>query len=164
MKKRSEIPDGVIKKLEELAEGFFDTAHDPDQMQVSEESGKKLEKLTPYFMNYILDDTGNPISWVLVMPTQKELVIKFVNREITEQEFLDESRPADYYTGFYICSMITLPEYQGKGLASRLIKETVDYIPLTIDALFAIWPTTPDGVAIIPKLEKVLGKEILIRN
>lgn len=164
MKKHSEISRELIEKMDVIAENIFKTDCHPDQMPISDESGRKLEKLTPYYLHYRCDDLGEPISWIIVMSSQKETALRFFNKEINEKEFLDLSFPEEVYSAFYLCSLITVPEHQRKGILTELIKEVLEYIPLTKDALFLSWPTTDLGKKAVEGPQKKLGKEILIRK
>ena len=135
----------LIAEMNRVAEEIFGTAHDPEQMPVTQASRDKLNALTPNWLAYETDAAGNPISWVVVMPTERELAARFLNKEITERELLDLSKPEAVYGALYLCSAITVPAHRGRGLATRLLKEVIEKIPLAPDAMLFAWPTTDLG-------------------
>jgi hypothetical protein len=164
MKKFSEIPKEILDQLEQVAEEYFDTSHHQDQMPVNEETQRKLSSLTPYWVQYATSDGIKVISSIVVVPTQKELALKFVNKEISEKQLMDLSQPAEKYSALYLCSGITLPEYRRQGLVKKLFQETIKYIPLTKDALFFAWPTTELGNQVVEHERLESEIPILIRK
>ncbi len=149
--------------MNKIAEEIFDTAVNPEQIPINDESRKKLDALTPYWLTYKLEG-GEPISWVIVIPTTKDLMTKFLAKEITEKELMNLTRQGSIFDALYLCSAITVPEHRGQGLAISLLKEAINNFHLGEGfALFA-WPTTEDGFKIVNRLEADLNKKILIRN
>ena len=78
-----------------------------------------LDRLTPDWLVYEADDRGNPITWVIVMPTQRELAERFLRKEVNERELLDLTKPEAKYGALYLCSAITVPEHRGEGRGSN---------------------------------------------
>jgi hypothetical protein len=150
----------IEQKMDKISEEIFGTEKDPTQIPITHESGEKLEKLSPNWINYRLDDKGEPVSWVVVVPTTREIAEKFLSNEITEKEILDLSSPQDHYSGLYLCAAVTVPEYRRMGLAIKLMQETIESIPTTEDCLIFAWSYSSEGGMLINKLEKVLGKKI----
>jgi hypothetical protein len=135
----------LIAEMNRIAEGIFGTARDPEQIPISQASRDKLNVLTPDWLAYKTDAAGNPISWVVAVPTQRELATRFLNKEVSERELLDRSKPEVTYSALYLCSAVTVPAHRGRGIATRLMKEVIGKIPLTPDALLFAWPTTDLG-------------------
>jgi hypothetical protein len=156
--------DQALAKEMKLAEEFFGTAQDPDQMPINDESVKKLDTLCDGWLESEFDENGEPISWAVLMPTQKELAEKFLDKKINEKELLDFTVPQTQYDALYFVSAITVPEQRGKGWATKVIERAVKKMPITDNALFFAWPTTKEGVAMIKSLEKFYGKCILARQ
>ena len=157
--------DPVIeKKMDVIAERIFGTQHDPDQIPITKESGEKLEKLTSSWVKYRLDKNGDPISWVIFVPTTKEIANKFIKGEITERQVLDMTVPQEDYSALYFCAAVTIPEYRRKGLAIELVKEVIHDIPTTSDYLLFAWPYSKEGRSLIEKLEQVLERQIYLRS
>ena len=140
--------------MREIAEKIFGTSVDPTQIPITEESADKLNKLTSHWLKYRLDENRNPLSWVVVVPTTKEIAARFLRGEITERQILEEAIPLDKYSALYLCSAITIPENRGKGLASELIKEAIHEIPKTDDYILFAWPYTKEGEMFIKKMQK----------
>ncbi|MEK7227995.1 MAG: hypothetical protein AAB681_01410 [Patescibacteria group bacterium] len=151
-------------KLMKIAEGVYGTATDPDQMPITRESAEKLDKLCSGWLETEFDEAGEPISWAVVMPTQRELADKFLNKEISERDLLNLTEPADIYDAVYIVSVITVPEQRGRGLAIKVINRAINNMPVASDAIYFTWPTTKEGEALIKKLQPTLSKQIKIRE
>lgn len=147
-----------------LAEDTFGTRDDPDQMPVTQESAEKLNLLTPDWLAYKVDPTGKLKAFAVVTPTTREIAERFLAGEITEREILELTTPQERYSALYLCSAITVPEYQRQGLATDLFKELIAGISLTDDALLFAWTFNEGGTALAKRLESDLGKEIKIRE
>lgn len=156
--------DKLLKKEMKLAEEIFGTESDPDQIPINDESTKKLDALCDGWLETDLDDKGEPASWAVVMPTQRLIAERFLNKKITERELLDLTEPADTYDALYIVSVITVPEHRGKGLASEVIKRAIARMPVNPDALYFAWPTSKEGEGLMRKLKTVFNKEVKLRE
>lgn len=154
----------LLQKEMKIAEEIFGTESDPDQMPITKESVEKLNKLSNGWLESEFDESGEPISWAVVMPTQKDLAEKFLNKEITEKQLLELTQPADTYDAVYLVSVITVPEHRGKGLAGKVTQRAIKNMPVTGDVLYFVWPASKEGEIVAKKLEQVLGKEIKIRK
>lgn len=154
----------ILEKTMRIAEQFFGTEKDPDQMPINLESFYKIQKLHPKTIMVKLDGSGEPISWIVVLPTSKELMHKFLDSAVTERELLDMSQQQERYEALYLCAAFTIPEHRRKGLTTELFKEAMNSIPLTDDFQLFAWPFSEEGKQVIEKLRSVLGKEILIKK
>lgn len=153
----------IFGKMMEIAERFFDTANDPDQISITQDSADKLLELHPKTIAYKAEGE-DPISWIVVVPTSKELAWKFIDGEITEQELLDRTEPKSIYEAIYLCSAFTVPEQRNKGYAVELFKESLAAIPRTQDALLFAWPYSEEGRSLLVKLEKEFGIKIELKK
>ena len=151
------------QKMDLIAEQIFGTYHDPEQISVTKESGVKLEKLTPHWIEYEVDSKGDPIAWVVVLPTSKELADKFLSKEITEKQLLDLTNSQDVYSAIYLCAAITIPKYQLQGLARKLFVKAINKIPKTPDYILFAWPIGDGGQAVAERVGEDLGRDIRIR-
>ena len=154
----------LMAKQIKLAEEFFGTAQDPDQMPINDDSRKKLDALCSGWLDTELDEAGEPISWAVVMPTQRELAEKFLKKEITEKQLLDLTQPAKIYDALYFVSVITVPEHRGEGLAMKVIRRAEKNMPIASDALYFAWPTTKEGEALFEKNKKIFNRKIELRK
>lgn len=110
-----------------LAEQFFDTKHDPAQISVTPPVIERLKKIHPSTLTERKDRNG-PFAWVLVIPTTRPLMERFVSKRITEQELLEETPLRGRYDALYLCSALVLPEYRGRGVARRLVSKAIKSI------------------------------------
>jgi GNAT superfamily N-acetyltransferase len=154
----------LMGKQMKIAEEIYGTEVDPDQIPITDESMKRLDSLCHGWMETVFDEAGEPISWAVVMPTQRAVAEKFLNKEITEREVLELTEPAAMYDAVYIVSVITVPEHRGKGLGKMVLEKALANMPVTPDALYVAWPTTPEGLGMFKKYETFLGKEIKLRK
>jgi hypothetical protein len=153
----------IQKKTRAIAEQFFGTANDPDQIPITEESFHKLQKLHPKTMLYRLENS-EPISWVIVLPTSEALANQFLKGEITERELLNLSEPMVRYEALYLCSAFTVSEHRKKGLAIQLLKEAIDSIPHIENVKLFAWSYSFEGSLLVKKLERGLGVKIYLRK
>lgn len=113
-----------LQRMIKLAEEFFETKNDPNQISVSEEIMDRLHELHPCTMSEKKNENG-PVAWVLVIPTTHQLMEEFISRSINEKELLDRTPSGIKYDALYLCSALVLPEERGKGLAKHLIIDAV---------------------------------------
>lgn len=147
----------------EWAEKIFGIEQDPDQMPINEESVKKLDAIYVEWLNTRSNGNNEPISWSVVMPTQKSLAEQFLNNKITEKELLELTKAEERYDSLYIVSAITVPDYRNKGLAFESLIAAIKKAPITMDALIFAWPITPEGQNLANKISSFLNREIKFR-
>lgn len=147
-----------------IAEDIFGTDKDPGQIPITRESGEKLERLTPHWIKYRLDNHGEPTAWSVVVPTQLDLMHKFMGGEITEKELLDLTKFQNEYEALYLCAAVTVPQHRRKGYAMETMIEAINSIPHTKDVTLFAWAYSEEGRKLIEKLKVVLGVNILVKS
>ncbi len=148
-----------------IAERIYGTASDPQMIAVKPESVEKLNNLGSKWFFYELDQNSRPISWIVVLPTQIELMKKFLGKEISEQQLLDQTKSEKHYKALYLCSAITIPEYRRQGLAFNLLTQAIrHYQGKHHTEQFFSWPLSPEGSALVYRLQKDLNLTIQVRR
>ena len=129
----------------QLADQFFETKNDPNQISVTEEVMSQLQKIHPATLSERTNE-GGPIVWILVLPTTLPLMEAFVRGTINEHELLDKTPIGASYDAIYLCSALVLPEHRCKGLARSVTIEAVKSIQRDhpIRHLF-YWPFSREG-------------------
>ncbi len=150
----------LMRKQMKIAEEVYGTGSDPDQMPITRESAEKLDQLCSGWLETEFDEAGEPISWAVVMPTQRELAEKFLKKQISERDLLNMTEPAEKYDAVYIASVITVPEHRGKGLGTKVVERALANMPLTADAIYLTWPTTKEGEAMLFKRQQSIPIQI----
>jgi ribosomal protein S18 acetylase RimI-like enzyme len=145
------------QRLLALAESFFDAKNDSEQLSMTEEDRRKLQRLHPATMSEETDENG-PIAWVLVFPTMRVLMERFLAGEIGEQSLLHETPSGIVYDAVYLCSALVLDEYRRKGIARRLATTALQSIIAghPINTIF-IWSFSPEGEAFAASVAGGLG-------
>jgi hypothetical protein len=140
-----------------LAEEFFETKNDPEQISVSEEIMNRLHELHPSTMSEKKNENG-PIAWVLVIPTTHQLMEEFIAKKINEKELLEKTPAGSEYDALYLCSALVLPEERGKGLAKNLIIDAIRSIQKQhpIKTLF-YWSFSPEGKGLAMSVAREIG-------
>lgn len=105
------MPGSNYQRLIKLAEEVFDFRNDPDQLNVDQDIMTRLKKIHPATMSEYSDENG-PVAWLLVIPTTRELMERFVSKEITEKELYEMTPTGIKYEAIYLCSGLVLEEYQ----------------------------------------------------
>jgi ribosomal protein S18 acetylase RimI-like enzyme len=145
------------QRLIELADSFFDVKNDPEQLTMTEVDREKLRHLHPATMSEEADENG-PVAWVLVFPTTRVLMERFLAGEIGEQPLLHETPTGIVYDAVYLCSALVLDEYRRKGIARRLATTALQSIIADhpINTIF-IWSFSPEGEALAASIAEGLG-------
>jgi len=143
----------------DIAERYFGTASDQDQIPITMESLDKLVSIDEDAILIKTDEHGEPISWVVVIPTGKETMELFLDNAITEKELFDRAVAENKREALYLCAAFTVPEYRGKGYAQELFSRAVKkFAPTRETDLFA-WIYSPEGQGLF-EAGKKFGREI----
>jgi GNAT superfamily N-acetyltransferase len=134
-----------LERMIRLAEEFFATKNDLAQISVDGDTIERLQKIHPATMSEKNDGKG-PVAWVLVIPTMREVMEKFIAGEITERDLLMNTPLGGSYNAIYLCSALVLPEHRGRGLARGLVSKAIRSIQREhpIECLF-IWAFSEGG-------------------
>jgi predicted GNAT family acetyltransferase len=153
-----------LERMIKLAEEFFKTKNDPDQISINKRSMARLGRIHPSTMTERKNKKG-PIAWMLVIPTTHNLMNKFVAKEITEQQLLYKTPLRTTYDALYLCSALVLPEQRGKGFAKRLAMKTVKSIKRQhrIKYLF-YWAFSVEGKRLAKSIAKACDLPLYARK
>ncbi len=149
----------------QLAEEVFDMHNDPQQIQVDARIIARLKSIHPASVSEHSTRSG-PAAWMLVIPTSRRLMELFIGKKISERELLRRIRTGKVYEAVYLCSVLVLPEYRGKGIAQRLAVRAVKAIRQQHPIQFLYyWPFSAEGEkladVVAHKLALPLYKRIL---
>src|ERR1700740_2765232 len=97
-----------FERMLELAEDAFAVKSDPNQLDVDEKVINHLLSLHPACVSEY-DDGNGPVVWILIIPTTLDLMNRFLQKEITEQQLSDLTLPGIAYEALYLCSAMVLP-------------------------------------------------------
>jgi GNAT superfamily N-acetyltransferase len=155
-RRNENVGEDNLQRMIKLADEFFETKNDPDQITVSEEVMSMLQKIHPATLSEKRDENG-PCVWILVLPTTLRLMEEFLAEQINERELLGKTPIGATYDAVYLCSALVLPEHRGKGLARGLAADAVRSIQQAhpIRCLF-YWPFSTEG----EKLANSIAREL----
>jgi hypothetical protein len=133
------------ERLIQLAEEVFATKNDPEQLDVSPEVIRRLQKMHPATVSEYTDGNG-PVAWVLLIPTTTEFMQQFLNNTITEKELFYLTPLDAGYEAIYLCSALILEEYRRRGIVKQLTVDAVEAIRKDhpVRSLF-VWPFSIEG-------------------
>ncbi len=152
------------ERLIALATEVFDAKNDPEQISVTAEDVERLRALHPAAMTQESNEDG-PLAWVLVFPTTDDLMERFLRKEITERELLWSTPVGETLEALYLCSVLVLPEFRGKGMAKKLTINAVRSIQkdYPIRELF-VWPFNKGGEQAAESVARETGLPLRIRQ
>jgi hypothetical protein len=145
------------ERMIQLVTEFFDVKNDPDQLSVDEKVMERLNKIHPACMSEYNEGDG-PIVWILMIPTTEATMKRFLAKEISETQLLEETPIGGKYEAIYLCSASVLEEYRRKGLAKKVGYDAIKSIMKDhpIKALY-YWSFSPEGQALAEKASKELN-------
>lgn len=153
----------AFEKVLKISEEFFGTESDPEQMPISQESADKLTSIHPDSIVYKFDDEGNPIAWAVVVPTSREVMDRFLNKEISEKELLDEAAKEKKLEALYLCAAFVLPEHRRKGIARELLIEAINKTTGK-DVPMYCWIYSPEGEKLANSVSEHFNKPFSFRK
>ena len=153
-----------FEKMRQLAEEFFGTKNDPEQISVDEETMSLLKKIHPETLSEERNDDG-PIAWILVVPTTRKVMEEFIIGRISEKDLLTKTPPGVVFDSLYLCSALVLPEERGKGVATTLARRTIRAIlrDHPIQFLF-FWKFSDAGERLAASIAREFHLPLLRRN
>ena len=113
-----------LQRMIKLADEFFEARTDPEQINVTPRVRARLKRMHTATLSVRTTKDG-PIAWMLVIPTTKRLMMRFIDGKIGERELLRRTPVGRPYQAMYLCSALVLPEFRGKGIAKRLLTKAV---------------------------------------
>jgi GNAT superfamily N-acetyltransferase len=148
----------------QLADEFFHTKSDPDQISVTEEIITTLRTLHPATLTEERNEDG-PIAWMLVIPTTHKIMEEFIAGKLSERELLERTTPGRQFDAIYLCSALVLPEHRRKGIATRLLTNAVQEIRSDhpIRSLF-YWAFSTEGERLAVAVSKHVGLPLYRRT
>ncbi|MEY4594804.1 MAG: hypothetical protein RIQ47_1214 [Bacteroidota bacterium] len=148
----------------QLADEFFSTKNDPDQLDVTPEVMEQLEKIHPATLSEEVEGDG-PVVWILLIPTSKHLMLEFLDGGIGERELLRRTPLKVKYDAVYLCSALVLPEYRNQGRAETITMKALQSIQRDhpIQQLFT-WPFSQEGERLSHRISDGLNLPLLFRK
>ncbi len=110
-----------------LAEAYFTTHQDPDQIPVNEENRRWIYEHIPECLNIIRDDE-KIVGFSFILPTSYQIMEAFLSKKINEAKMFEEVKSSwsnTFIDAIYLCSAVVVPAYQRKGLASRAMTASI---------------------------------------
>ncbi|TSD03356.1 MAG: Uncharacterized protein Athens071416_37 [Parcubacteria group bacterium Athens0714_16] len=152
---------GTSEKVRKIAEEFFGTQNDPNQIPINQDSTDKLHLIHKDTIIFKFNEKGDPIAWIVVVPTSVDTMNKFLKKEITEKELLNIATEEKKFESLYLCAVFVLPEYRQRGYAKGLIKEAFEKIPNAKNASLYAWIYSKEGENLIKSMQNETGRKIL---
>ena len=134
-----------FERLIQLAEEVFTVKNDPNQLDVDQEVIIRLQKMHPSTVSEY-DEGNGPVAWLLIVPTTRDLMYKFLEKKISEKELYDLTPTSTVYDALYLCSALVLKECRRKGIVRQLALTAIKQIcqDHPIESLF-VWPFSKEG-------------------
>jgi ribosomal protein S18 acetylase RimI-like enzyme len=139
------MASGSYERMIQLAEESFHTSEDPSAIVVTDTLLGRLRHMHSSTVSEECDEAG-PVAWVLLLPTTHELIVRFLDKSLSERQLFEATPDDATYDALYMCSALVLPEYRRRGIARRLIVDAVRSIgkDQPISEL-AFWPFSIEG-------------------
>ena len=153
-----------LEKTLEIAEKFYGTSSDPEQIPITKDSFVRLMSIHQEAIKLETDGDDNPISWVVVVPTSKENMELFLENKVNEKELFDKAVDEKSFEALYLCSAFTIPEYRGMGYAKKLLMDAINEFASEKSVELYAWVYSKEGESLIKALIKDLDREIKIRK
>ncbi len=152
-----------LTRMIHLADEFFATKNDPSQLTITEEVMEQLRSIHPATMGEITYGEG-PVAWTIVIPTTRAIREQFVNGAIGETELMNRTCAEKKFTSIYLCSALVLPEFRGKGLAKKLVSNSIRSIQMDhpIEELF-VWAFSGEGKELAKSVASSVGLPLFER-
>lgn len=147
-----------------LADEFFETKNDPEQISGTEDVFRRLGRLHPATLSEKKTRNG-PVAWIMVIPTSLEIMEDFLTEWLSEKDLLERAAPGTSFEAIYLCSALVLPEFRRKGLAAQLTLSAVRSIMRDhpVNSLY-YWSFSDAGDALARSVATKAGLRLLKRG
>lgn len=119
-----------LRDTADLAEKYFGTRKDPEQMPTDEKASNWILHNIPECVN-VIKNNGEIIGFSFIMPCNEELMKQFISKKLNESQLYKEIKKKITYKNFttiYLCSAFVKPDYRKKGLASKAVMKSIEKI------------------------------------
>lgn len=146
-----------LERMIALAEDVFDVRNDPSQLAITPEVMDLLRRLHHATLREESTPDG-PIAWMIVIPTSRDTMRRFLAGELDEPELLDCAVREVSCEAVYLCSALVLPEYRKKGIARRMVLDSIAEIGRDhrIRDLY-VWPFSKEGDLLAVSISRACG-------
>lgn len=158
-----------IDATSKLAEEYFEMEDDPDQIPATSGNRDWVFNNIPECLNVIRND-GEIIGYTFIIPSSRELMERFIDEEITDNEMFEEIKKLKFYDGIdavYLCASFIKPEFRGRGLAvkgrAKSIKKIIEKRGRD-DLVLYFWSYSEEGKKSCLRVAEELGLEIKERK
>lgn len=151
-----------------MVENYFDTQHDPEQMQIPP-PGTKTSWISARIpeCGIVIKLNNAVVGSTLILPCSLTLMQGFVTGRINEaqlsEKIQEKSHPYASMQATYFCSAFIVPEHRGKNLALRALQFSIQNIHAEKLPLF-YWQYSQEGKIIAEKLKTHFGVELFARS
>ncbi len=148
-------PEDIQNQINESLVTYFSADSDPEQIPPGPEVSKKYYSLHPHTLEYEATPEGKLMGWVSGFPTSRELMNKFLAKEINERQLFDLTEKMDTPQTVYINVILVFPEFRGQGIAYRLVKKfATNFLKENPQCQFFAWEFSPEGGLLMDAMQK----------
>ncbi len=154
----------LFERMIQLADEVFEVKHDPNQLDVNEAVIQRLLQIHPATVSEYNEGEG-PAAWVLIFPTNAELMHSFLKGKISEKELFEQTPIGVSYDCIYLCSALVLEEYRRQGIVKNLSTLSIQSICKVhpIEHLF-VWAFSAVGDQCATQIAKRASLPLLRRE
>lgn len=147
------IPEDIQNQIKESLVTYFGADTDPEQIPPTPEVAEKYYSLHPDVVMYELSPEGKLMGWISGFPTSRELMNKFLAKEINERQLFDLTEKMDIPETVYINVILVFPEFRGQGIAQRLAKKFAgNFLKENPSCEFFAWQFSVEGGLLMDSL------------
>ena len=153
-----------FQRLIQLADEVFAVKSDPSQLDVNQEVRERLLRMHPSTLSEYNEGNGS-VAWVLLIPTSRDLMNRFLSCEISEKELFEMTSLDVTYDAIYLCSALVLDEYRRKGITKKLALTAIEQIlkKHPLKAAF-VWAFSPEGDLAAETIARLAGLPLYKRE
>src|SRR3989344_5939681 len=150
-----------LDESSQLAETFFHMQEKPDEIPATKENKEFILNKIPECSNVIYADKKT-IGFTFIIPCNKDIMKKFLAKNITENELFEEVKNKINYSNFtaiYLCSSFIKKEVRGRGLAIQGRMKSIKKIceGRKIKPILFAWAQTKEGEKSVKRTAAQIG-------
>lgn len=150
-----------------MAEDYFGTAHDPEQMPTTKETRDWVAEYIPDYLNIIRDDK-EIIGYAFMLPCNIKIMNEFVTKNINERVLFEGIKKLDIINpeAIYLCASFVKENYRRRGLSTTAFVKAINNVTSqgkSKPVLF-YWAFTVAGERVAKKVAEMAGLDLKLRE
>jgi len=157
-----------IRAASKLAENYFNTHEDKEQININDKYTQWILDNIPDYLN-IIKFKGDVVGFNFILPSDNEMMDKFILKEINEAELFNRIMKKSEYSNpeaIYLCAVFIKDRFRRKGIVLEASVKSIKKVTGSnkIKPILFYWAYSKEGKRLAEKVSKIVGLTLKARK